>query len=154
MAGNPDSDAAGVEAWRAILELVGWGGTHARPPRFPTVAAELGLAPKQMGALWYLEPGDTTPMRAIGERLHCDASYVTDLVDRLEERGLIERRPSPDDRRVTLIALTGAGVETRAQALAKLHEPPEEFAALDEDELRRLGELLTKVAAAEAIPSG
>ena len=56
---------------------------------------ELELAPKQLGLLWRLAPGEALPMRAIGESLFCDASYVTDLVDRLEERGLIERRPMP-----------------------------------------------------------
>src|SRR6187551_2522063 len=93
-----------VSAWKSLLELVGWGGR--RPPRFPSVAMQLGMAPKQLGLIWRLEPGATLSMREIGESLYCDASYVTDLVDRLEERGLIERRPSPDDRRVTLIALT------------------------------------------------
>lgn len=149
-AADARTDADAIAAWRAILELVGWGGQQ-RPPRFPAVAARLGLAPKQMGVLWKLEPGATMPMRAIGESLHCDASYVTDLVDRLEERGLIERRPSPADRRVTLIALTAAGERCRDEALAMLYEPPEEFAALDEDELRRLGELLGKVVAADAV---
>lgn len=144
---NGDENA--IEAWRAILELVGWGG--GRPPRFPAVAAQLGLAPKQMGVLWKLEPGSTMAMRVIGEALHCDASYVTDLVDRLEERGLIERRPSPEDRRVTLIALTPAGERCRKQALQMLYEPPEEFGALAEDELRQLRELLGKVIAAEAV---
>lgn len=148
----PDRDASATEAWRAILELVGWGGRGS--PRFPAVAARLNLAPKQMGVLWKLEPGGAMPMRAIGESLHCDASYVTDLVDRLEERGLIERRPSPEDRRVTLISLTGDGERCRERALAMLYEPPEEFGALDEAELRRLGELLAKVVAADAVASG
>ena len=71
-------------AWKSILELVGWGGR--RPPRFPTVAMRHGLAPKQMGVLWRLAPGQELPMRALAESLYCDASYVTDLVDRLEDR--------------------------------------------------------------------
>lgn len=148
MATGSQSENA-IESWRAILELVGWGGS--RPPRFPAVAGQLGLAPKQMGVLWKLEPGSTMAMRMIGEHLHCDASYVTDLVDRLEERGLIERRPSPEDRRVTLIALTPEGESCRERALALLYEPPEEFSALDTEELRFLREVLGKVVAAEAV---
>lgn len=144
-----DLDPAGT-AWKAILELVGWGGR--RPPRFPAVAMELGLAPKQMGVIWRLEPGAELPMRAIGESLFCDASYVTDLVDRLEERGLIERRPSPEDRRVKLIALTSEGERCRERALEMLYEPPTEFEALSEAEVRRLSELLSKAMAAE--PAG
>jgi DNA-binding MarR family transcriptional regulator len=48
-------------------------------------------------------------MRSLAESLHCDASYMTDLVDKLEQRGMIERRSSAEDRRVKLIALTGWG---------------------------------------------
>ena len=140
-----------VSAWKSLLELVGWGGR--RPPRFPSVAMKLGMAPKQLGLIWRLEPGATLSMREIGESLYCDASYVTDLVDRLEERGLIERRPSPDDRRVTLIALTAAGEDVRKQALDLLFEPPDEFAALDAEELRTLSRLLAKAVAAESVPA-
>ena len=138
------SDPA-VTAWRAVLSLVGWGS--GRPPRFPGVALELGLAPKQLGLIWRIEPGATVPMGAIGESLFCDASYVTDLVDKLEERGLIERRPSPDDRRVKLIALTPDGEKLRIRALELLYAPPAEFANLSEEEMSQLSELLTKTMA-------
>jgi DNA-binding MarR family transcriptional regulator len=134
-----------VAAWKAVLQLVGWGGR--RPPRFPSVAMELGLAPKQLGVLWRIEPGTTVPMRALGESLFCDASYVTDLVDRLEQRGLIERLPSPEDRRVKLIGLTPDGKRCRKRAMELLYEPPEEFANLSEDELADLGRLLSKAVA-------
>lgn len=111
---------------------------------------ELGLAPKQMGLLWRLAPDETLSMRAIGESLFCDASYVTDLVDRLEERELIERRSDPSDRRVKLIALTAAGEEMRERALGMLFEPPAEFSALSDEELRQLRDLLAKAVAADA----
>ena len=134
-----------MAAWKAVLSLVGWGS--GRPPRFPGVAVELGLAPKQLGLIWRIEPGTTTPMGALGESLFCEASYVTELVDKLEERGLIERRPSPEDRRVKLIALTSEGENLRERALAMLFEPPEEFANLSEAELTKLSELLEKASA-------
>jgi len=86
----------------------------------------------------------------MGEKLSCDASFMTGMVDRLEEDGLIERRPDPGDRRVTLIALTTTGAEIRERALAALHEPPPEFDALDRDELEQLATLLGKAAAADA----
>jgi len=132
-------------AWKSILELVGWGGR--RPPRFPTVAMRHGLAPKQMGVLWRLAPGQELPMRALAESLYCDASYVTDLVDRLEERGLIERRTSSEDRRVKLIALTAEGEELRERVVGELYEPPEELANLDPEETEQLAGLLSKALA-------
>jgi D-arabinose 1-dehydrogenase-like Zn-dependent alcohol dehydrogenase len=76
--GQRTADPA-TDAWKAILGLVGWGGNSA--PRFPMVALELDLSPKQLGVLWRLDPdGPGSPMRAIAESLYCDASYVTDLV--------------------------------------------------------------------------
>jgi DNA-binding MarR family transcriptional regulator len=97
--------------------------------------------------IWRLEPGTELPMRAIGESLFCDASYVTDLVDRLEERGLIERRSSSSDRRVKLIALTPEGEELRERAMTMLYEPPTEFAVLEPEELEQLAALLGKAVA-------
>ena len=141
-----------MAAWKAVLDLVGWSGR--RPPRFPSVALELGLAPKQLGLIWRLSPGTSLPMGTIGESLYCDASYVTDLVDRLQERGLIERRPSPDDRRVKLIALTQAGESLREQALELLYEPPAEFENLNANELKQLSELLAKAVAEPAPAQG
>jgi len=144
---SPRNDSASA-AWRSVMTLVGWGGPS--PPRFPKVAMELDLAPKQLGLIWRLEPSEALPMRALGESLFCDASYVTDLVDRLEDRRLIERRADPDDRRVKLIALTPAGERCRERALAMLYEPPIEFEALSAAELAKLSELLTKAVSSEA----
>lgn len=41
--------------------------------------------------------------------MNCEASNLTGLVDRLEARGLVERQPHPDDRRVKCVGLTAAG---------------------------------------------
>jgi DNA-binding MarR family transcriptional regulator len=108
------------------------------------VATKLGLAPKQLGVLWRLEPGTELPMGALAESLYCDASYMTDLVDRLEQRGMIERRSSSQDRRVKLIALTPLGEMTREQALRLLYDPPEELGKLEPAELEELARLLEK----------
>lgn len=141
----------GEAAWRSILELVGWGGN--RRPRFPTVALDLDLAPKQLGLIVRLEPGEEKPMRVLGESIFCDASYTTDLVDRLEARGLLERRSDPTDRRVKLIALTAAGERCRARALKLLYEPPAEFGELTDEELETLARLLAKADAQAQLPA-
>jgi DNA-binding MarR family transcriptional regulator len=134
------------DAWKAIIELVGWGS--GRSPRFPMVAAELDLSPKQLGTLWRLQPGaEGLPMREIAESLYCDASYVTDMVDKLEQRGLIERRADERDRRVKRIALTPEGEKVRARGLELLYEPPAALSALPDDEQRKLAELLGRVLA-------
>lgn len=57
----------------------------------------------------------TLPMRLIGDRLQVHPTSVTNVVDRLEGDGLVNRVPHPDDRRAVLVELTPAG---RAAALA------------------------------------
>lgn len=70
-------------------------------------------------------------MRAMADALTCDPSMATWFVDRLEERGLVERRPHPTDRRVKTVSLTPLGLRTRARVIEALFEPPEELLALD-----------------------
>jgi DNA-binding MarR family transcriptional regulator len=143
------NSSAAADAWRTIMALVGWG--PGRGPHFPAVAVAFDLSPKQLAMLWRLEPsGDGLPMRSIAESLYCDASYVTDMVDKLEQRGLIERRADHGDRRVKLLALTDAGIELRSRALKMLYEPPEEFDRLSDAEAETLARLLAKTLGDEA----
>lgn len=55
------------------------------------------------------------PMRELADEMHYDASTITALVDRLEERGLAQRRPHPTDRRVRMITLTDLGRSTQSR---------------------------------------
>jgi DNA-binding MarR family transcriptional regulator len=73
------------------------------------VAEEVGLSVAQLDVLRRLRHQGPSPMRRLAEHMHCEASNLTGLVDRLEARGLVERRPDPGDRRVRLLALTQAG---------------------------------------------
>ena len=56
-------------------------------------------------------------MSSLAGKLFCDDSNVTGIVDRLEARGLIERRPAEHDRRVKLLGLTPEG-ERACRAIA------------------------------------
>jgi DNA-binding MarR family transcriptional regulator len=109
----------------------------------------LGISPASMKTLLRLEPGQGVPMRDLADFWGCDASYVTSLADALEERGLVERRPHPTDRRVKMIALTEEGMAARSEAFDVLYEPPSSFGALTAAEQRQLRDLLRKVADAE-----
>ncbi|NNJ10089.1 MarR family transcriptional regulator [Chloroflexales bacterium ZM16-3] len=51
------------------------------------------------------------PLSAISSRMLCDNSNLTGIVERLISKGYVERRPNPQDRRVSLICLTTAGAE-------------------------------------------
>jgi DNA-binding MarR family transcriptional regulator len=106
--------------------------------------AELGLGFAQAHALRMLDPEDPIPMSVLAERLFCDASNVTGLVDRLEARGLVERRSHDHDRRVKALTLTPSGVALRDQVLTVMSEPPEAIAALPESDQRALRDILAR----------
>jgi DNA-binding MarR family transcriptional regulator len=88
-------------------------------------------------------------MRELAEHFSCDASYITSLVDGLEQQGLAERRPCPTDRRVKTVVLTPAGKRTQAELFELMWEPPKSFNVLTAAEQRQLRDLLRKVAEAD-----
>lgn len=53
-------------------------------------------------------------MKDLGQRLHCDPSFVTMIADALEQRGLAKREPNPADRRIKNLVLTPRGQEVKA----------------------------------------
>ena len=110
--------------------------------RMGEIAAQVELAPAQMWAMLALDPAAPKPMSELAVRLRCDNSNVTGIVDRLEARGLVERRPGEHDRRMKMVAVTPAGVELRDRALALLSRPPEPLASLPEEDARALRDIL------------
>jgi DNA-binding MarR family transcriptional regulator len=104
---------------------------------------ELGLSESLAHLLWALDPDeDPVPLRQVAGRLHCDPSNITLLADRLEEKGLAERRPHPADGRVRTLVLTPAGVAARRTLLDQVQERSP-IAALDAAQQRQLQELLS-----------
>src|SRR5829696_10368395 len=128
----PTDDPA-VEAWQLLWRLM-----QANKPRFMALAQEMGLAPMQLHALRLIEPGVEVPMSSLAGKLFCDNSNVTGIVDRLEARGLIARRPAEHDRRVKLLVLTEEGEEIRAIATEQMSQPPPEIAGLPIEHQRAL----------------
>src|SRR5262245_53917063 len=98
--------------------------------RHVALAAEYGLTVGPMRTLLSLDASEPQSMRALAETWKCDASNITWLVDRLEERSLVERRTSPTDRRVKTVALTPAGEALKAELLARMYEPPPQLESL------------------------
>ncbi|MDO9410284.1 MarR family winged helix-turn-helix transcriptional regulator [Patulibacter sp.] len=112
------------------------------------VARDLDLPPSQLLALRHLDPEEPCRMGSLAGALACDKGNVTGIVDRLEKRGLVERRPDAGDRRVKVLALTLAGVRVRAEVERRLAAPPAALAGLDDDELAQLAATLGRVVGA------
>jgi DNA-binding MarR family transcriptional regulator len=123
-------EALAADAWGRI-----WDFFLANRHRYASVAGAHGLNPGVMAALLSLEADEARPMRSVAEACHCDASNATWLVDRLEERGLVERRTPPEDRRVKSVALTPSGVALVDAIRAEVLQPPDAILALRDDEL-------------------
>ena len=134
--GNEDP---GVEAWALMVRLF-----ISNKPRMAAIAQEFELAPMQMQALMALHPGSELPMSALAGMLACDASNVTGIVDRLEARGLIERREDPTDRRVKMLRITPVGARFRARLGKRMAKPPAPIAELPAEDQRALRDVLRR----------
>ena len=126
-------DELAAEAWKALLDFF-----ISNKDKHLALAAEAGLTMGSMRTLLSLDPEEPKSMRALADEWKCDASNVTWLVDRLEERQLVERRTSPSDRRVKTVALTPAGVALKVDLLERMYQPPEALRALPRADLEAL----------------
>lgn len=93
-------------------------------------------------SLLALEP---LPMRQIAQSLRCEPSNITGIVDRLEARGMVERRPDPADRRVKLAAPTEEGRATARRLRDALDFAREPLAGLSVTERTLLRDLLRRM---------
>ncbi|MGW5132835.1 MarR family winged helix-turn-helix transcriptional regulator [Streptomyces sp. NPDC004135] len=108
---------------------------------YESAAAEHALtgAQARLLSLLCLEP---LPMRRLAQRLKCEPSNVTGIVDRLEARGLVERRPDPADRRVKVAAATEEGRRVARSLREALRFAREPLAGLSEGERLALRDAL------------
>ena len=141
-AGQPAAEDPAVEVWRRIRSI-----SHG--PRAMAavheIAHETGLPLAPLRALLALPLDQAISMRELAKRLGCDNSYVTSLVDALEQRGLAVREQHASDRRIKVIALTDKGLELTRRAQLADTTPPEAFAALSATEITTLRRLLRKL---------
>jgi DNA-binding MarR family transcriptional regulator len=130
----------------ATLEHQLWDFVSAYDVAFERAAEAHGLSAAQACTLTPLLRGRWT-MRALADELSCDASNVTQIVGRLEARGLARREPDPDDGRVRQVAITPAGRDLRAAVERSFSFPREALARLEPDEREQLERLLARMAA-------
>jgi DNA-binding MarR family transcriptional regulator len=135
----------GDEAWAVMAEIFMSDENHSR---FHAACEAIDVGPPALKLLLGMEPGVGTPQRALADKLRCDASWVTSLVDDLEGHGYVERRILPNDRRVRTIVITRAGMAAQAKAKRVLHKAPPSMKALTLTEQRQLRDAMRKLLAA------
>ena len=106
----------------------------------------LGIGPREFLLMRFVAASDGQSQQALAERLAVPPSRMVALVDHLEDAGLVERRPDPQDRRVRGLFLTrkGRGVLKRASEVAIEHET-RLCAGINRDEREQLIDLLQKL---------
>lgn len=112
---------------------------------------EMGLSPVQghfLDELARMPPG---PMSQLVARMDVDPGWVTDIIDRLEHRGDVVRRPSPEDRRVKILELTEKGRQTWRQMDETIATAPVELADLGNVEVELLLRVALKLARAAKV---
>jgi DNA-binding MarR family transcriptional regulator len=136
-----------------------WGEEPARPmaaitsimraqqvllARLNELVGPLGLTFPRYEALMLLSftREGTLPLGKVGERLQVHRTSVTNIIDKLEADGLVQRIPHEVDRRTTLAAITDAGRDVARRATTLLNADAFGLAALDEDEQEQLTALL------------
>jgi MarR family transcriptional regulator, organic hydroperoxide resistance regulator len=140
-AGNVRGDA---ELTHDVLRHL-LGVAEAMKHRAVGIAAEFDLSLSQLDALKSLG-GEPCSQRELARSLHFDASNVTDIVDRLEERGLVVRTIDPNDRRIRRLVLTPEGEELRSKLFEQAMAGAPPVTALSPAEQRSLCVLLGKIA--------
>lgn len=136
-AGSGSADQELAEAWQLLMGLVldqRW--------RWPEVSDVLGISQAGLRALLAIDPDDPGPMRDLARAMNCDASYVTAMVDDLEQAGYAERRAAAEDRRLKIVALTDAGISALRTARDGLLTPPPQLSRLTRPQRRELARLL------------
>ena len=125
------------ELWALVIaSFSGW------EQRVNEAAEAVGLSPVSAWALVQLDPKAPVSQRELAARLKCNPSTVVDPTDRLEQAGLVIRRPNPRDRRVNVLVVTARGATVRKQLIARLLDPPAAFSRMPVGEQARFREVM------------
>ena len=110
--------------------------------------APFGINARELGVLLFLDGREPESQQQAAQRLGVDRTTMVALLDTLEGKGLVARRPDLQDRRRNVVELTDSGRTTLASAGRASDEAERRLlAGLDEAEAAELRRLLTRLAA-------
>jgi DNA-binding MarR family transcriptional regulator len=123
-----------------------WGVAHQLRHLRKETLAPWDIAPSQARALSVLLRQGPLRLNELSEQLRIAARSTTEVVDALQDRGLVERRPDPQDRRATLVAPTDEGMRVGDAIRASRDAEAEAyFSILSEEERADLAGILRKL---------
>ena len=103
--------------------------------------------------LVFMDPDRPQQMSGVAATIGCGPSNLTGIIDKLEARGFVKRRPGQGDRRVKEVSLTRAGQAFRNRLLARIRERAPWMRALSAEDQQTLVEIFTKAVAAAPAPA-
>lgn len=134
-----------------LLTSVGF----ARAFGFRKVIEPFGLHPQEFAVLRQIAADEGISQQACGAALKVAPSRMVALVDELERKGLVERRPNPSDRRARALFVTDEGRRVLGQAFEAIgRNEAEVFASLSAAERNELRRLLLAVSASMGLEPG
>jgi DNA-binding MarR family transcriptional regulator len=123
-----------------------WGVAHQLRHLRRETLAPWDIAPSHSRALGVLLRHGALRLSELSDHLHIAARSTTEVVDALQDRGLVERRPDPQDRRATLVAPTAEGTRVgEAIRASRDAEAETYFSVLSKGEQAELADLLRKL---------
>lgn len=138
---DPANEVAGSEALAALR-----AASHAFRTNMDRWLDGHGLSEGRLSVLWRLQGEGSTTLGELASSLDVSPRNITGLTDSLEEAGLVERYPDPDDRRATRVRLTAAGQRKLADCQAdKVQSRYTILAGFEEDDLNQLRHLCLKL---------
>jgi DNA-binding MarR family transcriptional regulator len=150
-ASTPPAEQLRVPGVAFLLSQLGYHSSR----RWKVRLAPLGLDPRQVMVLRRLAGDEGRSQQALGDALQIPPSRMVALVDALEQRGLLRRRPSPSDRRVRTLHLTKEGrrLLSRVMEISLEHEQ-ELCSGLQPADREQLLTLLNRLAAEQGLAEG
>jgi DNA-binding MarR family transcriptional regulator len=123
--------------------------------RFAERLGSLNLSPPDAGILRLLRDAAGISQQELSSRLRIHPSRLVAILDNLEQRKLVERKPNPQDRRLYSLHLTKDGSEIleRIGKVAREHQDAL-LSTLSVDERGKLTELLHRIADAQGLTPG
>ena len=112
-AGPEREPVPGVHVWLVLAKAA-----RAMAVAATRSVAGMGMCPSDFGALEVLLHKGPLPVNTLGRKLLLTSGSATAAIDRLEKRGLVERRYDPDDRRARIVCLTPPGRRLISKAFA------------------------------------
>lgn len=149
-----DRDKSAACGKAGVAFLLAQLGAHAAG-RFGELLATIGLCPPDAGLMRTIGSTPGISQQALADHLGVLPSRMVTLIDNLEQKRLVERVSSPDDRRTYALRLTARGQQVLSDiARIALEHERSLCTALDEKERATLAELCARIGRQQGLTPG